>query len=402
MSDIIFFDDVKPSVLSVNSSNELVYGEKNKKPEIVCKNLSLDFDAVAEEDGSVTAAAVTLNGSLLILRMNDGKWKKHTIFDSRSGTKKISSLKMLKINSCLHVFYCIFHDGAMMLTHHIFDGNGNFFNPQVVAYVGLRCAYAVCADDCGNIHILYADEQNRLKYTMFVNSQKRYAAKDCAEEKDVRSVNCVFADDSVFAVCLSHEREYAVIDCIRTDIAQKHVIGFGMEHIGEPYVFADEEKIYVQWCEKGTCFECCANFGDKFKKATAAGTNFKEVRVRSKNNSSLLGINKCAANASGEISPSAKKACEIHFLQKDNDFRIKGAVAETFAKENSEKFFEKYKDAKTDERIYRLEQRLETVEKYLGEIKMQNTKKKSDSNAVGSERASNKIGTVESGEMNDE
>ena len=378
MSDVLIFDNKsKDKVISVNSLNELLYSVKGEKTDIIYKNVSADFDVIAEESGAISILAVTLSGSLVFFKFLNGEWKKYTVLDSRSGGKKINAVKMLKINGRIHAFYCISYDGRMMLIHHIFEGTDFSREPQVVDYIGLRCAYSVCTDDSWNIHIMYSDENASLKYTVFSNSQKRYSASAVISEEEVRSINCVFSDNTVFAAYLSREHEYNVINCVRADNGEKHTVGFGVDSLSEPCIFTDGFKIYVQWCERGNSFECSAGFDFRFSKPVSIGQNAGILRVRCLKNESLAGINKCAGNKRGVLA-SAEGICRKFTYEKEPNFEAKGAQIEKFAQENKDFFDEKYINAVFERQIYELEQRVAELEKFVYGLKNADRKDVSD------------------------
>ncbi len=351
---------VKDRLIYVNSDGELIFTVKGEKTEIICKDVSCDFDVTADR-GGVGIAVVSLAGALLYLNFSGGEWRKYTILDSRKSGKKINGVHLLKINGRLHAFYCIEYEGRMMLIHHIIDGERR--EPSVIDYVGLRCVYDVCADENMNIHILYADESAHLKYTVFSNSQKRYVPSDFATDDEVRGVSCVFAD-ALCAAYLTREREYNVINCVNLSTGEKHTVGFGVDALSEPCIFTDGKTVFVQWCEKGYAFECSADGSFKFSRARSVGQSGGTLCVRSPYNESLLCIKRCAAAHTKTPLASAASVFSALCTAAKPAFEPKGTDVQKFAAQNAESFDEGYpKDV-----LYDLERRLGELEVRFDEL----------------------------------
>lgn len=274
---------------------------------------------------------VSLNGSLLYLRYTSGVWNKYTVLDSKGGGKRINSVKLIKFNGRLHAFYCVEYEGRMMLVHHISEGCEFKREPHVIDYINLRCAYDIRLDDNFNIHILYADENSYLKYAVFVNSKKNYTTSEIGCEDEIRSVNCAFYNDELYAAYLSRERDYNVINCIKTSIGEKHMVGFGVDALSEPCIFVSGDDLYIQWCEKGYAFEC--SIDDKFKisKPLSLGRSAGILKLRSFENETVSFLDKCAANRSKNPFPSAQSAFEKLLVKEKRTFEIKGSEAERYA-----------------------------------------------------------------------
>lgn len=332
MYDIIVSEkNAKDKIFSVNS-NELTVVTHGGKPEILCKNVSSDFDVVAENGGAVSVMIVSLNGSLIYLRYVLGEWKKYTVLDSRGGGKRINGVKLVKLNGRIHAFYCIEYERRMMLVHHISEGNEFVREPYVIDYISLRCSYDVCVDDSMNIHIVYADEDSHIKYVTFSNSQKNYLSSEVGCDDEIRSVNCVFCGGFLYAAYLSRERDYNVINCIKIAEGEKHTVGFGVDALSEPCIFSSGGEICIEWCEKGYAFECSADKNFRFSKPFSLGRSDGILKIRSFENEAVSVIDKCAGNMSKKPFSSAKAVFEKTLVKEKRKFEIKGSEAERYAK----------------------------------------------------------------------
>ena len=92
---------VKDRLIYVNSDGELIFTVKGEKTEIICKDVSCDFDVTADR-GGVGIAVVSLSGALLYFNFSGGEWRKYTVLDSRKSGKKI--LPFCRIFSLTRIF----------------------------------------------------------------------------------------------------------------------------------------------------------------------------------------------------------------------------------------------------------------------------------------------------------
>lgn len=370
MSDTVLIceKNSKDRIITVNSSNELLYTVRNEKTEIIYKNVSSDFDVISEGNGNIHIVIVSLTGALLYLRYSADGWKKYTVLDSRGSGKRINGVRLLNINGRINAFYCIEYESRMMLIHHIFDAADMSREPSVVDYVGLRCAYSVCTDDSFNIHIVFSGENSRLKYMIFSNSQKRYTACDVAPDDEIRAVSCVCVGGGICTAYLSREREYNVISCFRSDTGEKHTVGFGVDAISEPCIFSDGSSVYVQWCEKGYAFECSAGGDFKFGKTQSLGQTSGILRLRSSVSSEMRLIDKCAASLVKRPMMSAKEVFDKILEGAVGGFEPVGSQVQKYARENENFIKDSFREdlySGLEIRISDLENRLDALVKFL-------------------------------------
>ena len=332
MYDVVLSEkNVKDKVFSINSLSELTVTSSGGREEVICKNSSVDFDVLAEEGDIISVLLVSLNGSLVYLRYVLGEWKKYILLDSRSGGKKINSIKLIKLNGRIHAFYCIEYEDRMMLVHHISEDDVFSREPVVIDYISAKCSYDICIDESMNIHILYADEDYKIKHTVFVNSRKNYSKSEINLEDEIRSINCAYFCGSVYAVYLSRERDYNVINCLKTENNEKHTIGFGVDALSEPCIFAADDEMYVEWREKGYAFECVSDASFKFSKPTSLGRSEKTVKIRCHENEAVSYIDKCALNMQLKPFTSCQNILKNLFDKKKPEFKVKGADVEEYA-----------------------------------------------------------------------
>ncbi len=355
------------TVITVNSESELIYIPANGRSEIIYKNMSTDFDVAVEEDKTIDVLAVTLSGTLVFLCYAENNWKIRTILDSRGDEKRINAVRLLKINSLIHIFYCISYEERMMLVHQISGEKSFDQKPQIIDYVDSRCVYDVCADDEMNIHIVYETEDMKLRCLRFLNSQKKHTKPADICEGDIRCINAVVYDHTLFAAYLSREREYNVINTVRADTSEKCAVGFGVDAISEPCIFSDGVKLYIQWCERGNSFECSSDEGFSFNRPYCAGMDAHIVRLKSSQSCNLIGIGKCLW-VKGSLTPSALKAYKACIVNLTSEFKIKGSDAEDFARKSIDYIERKYESAALEQRLFELEKRLDIIEKHIGEI----------------------------------
>lgn len=376
MSDVLVLGKNQDrAVITVNSENELIYTSKKGGTEVVCKNVSGDFDVTTEEDKTIDVLAVTLSGTLMLFCFSENNWKSRTVLTGRSDEKRINAVRIFKINSLIHIFYCISYEGRMMLVHQISAEKAFEQKPQIIDYIDIRCVYDVCADDELNLHILYEDENMLLRSVCFLNSQKNYTKPTDICEGDIRCINTVFYDDTVFAAYLSREREYNVISTVRADTSERHAVGFGVDAISEPCIFSDGSKLYIQWCERGNSFECFTDKDFSFTKPYCAGRDAQVVRLRSLRGGNLIGIGKCLM-VNESLTPSALKVYQRCIEKPKAEFKIKGSDAEEFAKQNIGFMERKYENAIFEQRFCELEKRMDIIEKYISEAETEEKENK--------------------------
>lgn len=255
----------------------------------------------------------------------------------------------------------------MMLVHQISGEKSFDQKPQIIDYVDSRCVYDVCADDEMNIHIVYETEDMKLRCLRFLNSQKKHTKPADICEGDIRCINAVVYDHTLFAAYLSREREYNVINTVRADTSEKCAVGFGVDAISEPCIFSDGVKLYIQWCERGNSFECSSDEGFSFNRPYCAGMDAHIVRLKSSQSCNLIGIGKCLW-VKGSLTPSALKAYKACIVNLTSEFKIKGSDAEDFARKSIDYIERKYESAALEQRLFELEKRLDIIEKHIGEI----------------------------------
>jgi len=277
---------------------------------------------------------VTLSGNLVYLRNVLGNWDKKTVLDSRSESKKINNIKLVKINGRLHAFYSIEYDGRMMLVHHIsFDDEFNS-KPVVIDYISIRSIFHISVDSSFNIHIVYADEDSQIKYTTFINSSKSYSANKVNCEDKIRSINTVFFGNELYCTYLSKEKDYNVINCLRFSDNEKRTVGFGVDMMSEPCIFSFKDTLYIEWREKGYAFECSADRNFRFSKPFSIGISEKTLKLRSFTNEAVSFIDKCVANIYKRPFSSAKNVFERLSEKEKPAFKIKGSEVTAFQKES--------------------------------------------------------------------
>jgi len=368
---IITYNNLKEMRVNVNERNELTITSSGEEKYILCDNMSKDFDVIAENNGVISVMAIAINGTLIYFRYVSGRWEKQIVLDSKSESKKIHNIKLAKINGRIHAFYCVEYDDKMLLIHHISQNDSFYTKPAVIDYISTKCIYHISIDCSFNIHIVYADENLRMKYKTFIYSAKKYSDNTVNCEDRMQTINTMFFQNELYCVYLSKARNYNVINCLKLSNWERKTISFGVGTLGEPCIFGNDHVLYIHWLEKGYAFECSSENKMNFSKPFSLGRSDKLLKLRTFTNESVSFIDKCAENIYNKPFPSAKACFEFLCEKEKAVFKVKGSEIEEFQKKSMEKDNHLYEDQRFDEieeKIMYLINLVESINKRVSNI----------------------------------
>ena len=245
----------------------------------LAENTEDDFDLCAYPGGKMDVFAASKDGSLMHITYSEGDVNTKVMLKSRSGGSRVCCIRVLIVNSHIHLFYCI-RRSENILVHQIFH-NGTVSEPQVVDRISDRMIYGVCADDEYNLHIVYTDQTGKTKYTKYSNLSKSRVASDVITQAEVRSVSVIANDDGVFGAFTVSENSGASIYVSKVT-EDKFLCAVKRVSVNtKTFLVPDDDGFIVKWSENSMCFGVRCTYNMEISGVSIFGKSGDAVRLRS-------------------------------------------------------------------------------------------------------------------------
>lgn len=145
--------------------------DKISKYQVLIPDGQEDFDVIIDDTDTLHLVCQNTEGDILYFNYHDSKWGKATLLKSKNPTNYKKDFVIKRVGNWLNLFYCINYNGNRMLTHHMFERQGE--TPTVVDCIGSD--FSVALDSLGNIYALFFSETHKKPgVRKYLWSQKRW------------------------------------------------------------------------------------------------------------------------------------------------------------------------------------------------------------------------------------
>lgn len=262
ITDILIVQNgMKNRYISLKKTGELVLSAEGTADEVISSDISGSFDACVDEDGILSVFAANNKGTLIHVRKINNSWHTNAVLESKSKENKIKNIRVFRINSKFHLFYCVDYT-ERLLVHHIASDGDYSMQPEVIDGISRRFVYDVSADDDGNLHILYTGDGG-LMHRMYKYSAKSYTPVRKVCESTILSISSACRGNTPYVSYVAVERGRRVIGLCDISSGRVRTVASGIQPGSECTVYPDESFLKIQWLENSMAFEAAVN--DKFE-----------------------------------------------------------------------------------------------------------------------------------------
>ncbi len=223
--------------------------------EVLFPDACEDFYVISEQD-NIHQVSQDKNGSVLYLFLEDNKWQKTTLLESKSPSTYPKHFCLIPVGNFLNLFYVLFYKERHMLIHQILTGDNR--PPTVIDHIKASTPPYLTALKGTDIGIYYENEAGTCGFKIF-----RWSRKDLGQFVPLAPGNS----------CTLRGILPEIGGCIRYAALQKfdkiaNLVYFeknGDEDFSEattiyldvspdchPIFCHEEEKLYLLWREKGS------------------------------------------------------------------------------------------------------------------------------------------------------
>ncbi|MBQ8588125.1 MAG: hypothetical protein IJ454_01905 [Clostridia bacterium] len=285
-----------------------------------------DFDVFIDDGGVIDIFAVLQSGGLSHIRLGLGQVTGSPVLENRSSDSRVCCVRVMKINSRFHLFYCL-DCSDRLLVHQVIDGGDYSMEPKVIDRIGKRYVYDVFCDADGNIHILYTTDEGYMALRSYIYSEKSYTPPKRIADYDARSLAVTLYGGRLYAAFAAVEKGHnAVFAC---DVSSGRCIAVSRRvHMRtEVCIFPLEECMCVQWVENGMCFGTELRSSMEHSKVMSIGKSrgmLRPVVCRG-----LLQVSRLPSTTSGQLFANAEGAMKCR--EESYDMHPKGYEVDAMA-----------------------------------------------------------------------
>jgi hypothetical protein len=289
----------------------------NNSKKTILEDVSDSFDCSVYKDGTVDIFASCIDAKLVHVRNFADKNSINVIMESSNKKSKIKNIRVLNINSSLHLFYCIDYSKRLLVHQVITDGDYSK-EPEVIDQIGIRCVYDVTQDRMGNIHIVYAYDENTLNYRMYQNTLKTCTPPKTIVQGDVLSVSSYVHMDKLYLSYIQKDMDLKALYFACADDGGISKITSLLRGRSSCALFIKNEKFVIHWFENSMAFEALLDEKFKITRIKSLGRSTGIHRVKNHKSSYL-----CAFNLKRE------PFCDdvLSFEEEKREFKEKGYEA---------------------------------------------------------------------------
>ncbi len=334
-----------------------------------------DFDIFTDDGGAIDIFAVLQSGGLSHIRHSLGQVSGGPVLENRSSDSRVCCVRVMKINSRFHLFYCL-DCSDRLLVHQVIDGGDYSMEPKVIDRIGKRCIYDAFCDDDGNIHILYITDEGYMALRSYIYSQKSYTSPKKIADYDARSLAVTLYGGRLYAAFAAVEKGHNAIFACDVSSGRCIAVSRRVHMRTEVCIYPLEDCMCVQWVENGMCFGTELSSGMEHTRVISVGKS--KGMLRPKVCRGLLQVSRLPATTSGQLFANA--ASTLRCREESYDMQPKGYEADAMAQRYMEvlsKGNEFTHDFKDD--LMRIEASLERLV-MLAEKAMEEYEKKTNDN----------------------
>lgn len=257
----------------LDAEHNLCIEKSNNEKEIIFKNCSGEFEALQSEMGKIHIVLQDNIGNLFYLLYSEEKWLNFSLLKSKTGSCSFSGIRIFDIGGNLNLFYTLKYSERYLLIHQKIDFR-NEKKPNVLDYV-YNGKYSVFSDNKGNVYIVYQNELKRIFCRIYNEFNGGYTPKmlDINGEPENFCGVCGVNSNPYISYIVREKTHYSVVFY---DIKEnyKKTIGFGTDSMVIPYMYCNDNVIFVTWKERYNCYKCFTrDFGKSFSKTSFLGKN---------------------------------------------------------------------------------------------------------------------------------
>ncbi len=242
----------KNRYITRTNSGELVLSRDDGQKTVLFKNMTGDFDAHTEGDGSVDIFGVSSDSNLVHIRYSGEEVMAYTVLESKSKESRICSVRVYKINGRFHLFYCINHTDRL-LVHHVVDRSDYAKEPMVIDRIGEKNLYDIAKDEDNNIYILYSSNDTLLK-RKYTYSTKTYSQPETVAEYEIYSLSALCHGGRLYGAFTAADKGRVSVFVCDTEDRNFAEVGVKVHVRTEVSLVPDADGIFVQWVENSMCF----------------------------------------------------------------------------------------------------------------------------------------------------
>ncbi len=252
MDILIMKKGEKNRYITLNNSKELVLSQPNGQREVLYKDMTDDFDLYAWDNGDLDIFGINSNSALIHIRFSNGALASQTILEPKSDKGRISNVKVHKIGSKYHLFYCI-NLTDTLLVHQVAEGGDFTAEPKVVARIGDDGIYDTAVDELGNIHILYA-EGGTLYNLRYTYNTKSYTNPNRAADCNILSLCAMHFGGKLYCAYVSGDKRENTVALLCVTDGLLREITLRVNSHTQVALVPLEQKICVEWVENSMAF----------------------------------------------------------------------------------------------------------------------------------------------------
>lgn len=234
-----------------NGDIVIAYSSGSKRR--IAQAFSDDFDAVCEPNGAVHIFGINSEGYLCHIYADGDNVHTNIILESRGNGNKICSVRVIKINSKFHLFYCLCAK-ERLLVHQVAENGDYVIRPTVIDRIGKKCVYDVICDSEDNIYIVYTSEDAGLKTTKYIYNRKEYTPPVSVIMHDAVRISAIFFDGKLFASFVASDRgryNIYLLDCFDGNCVTCAV---NVRADSKITLINNGDAMCIEWVENQMCF----------------------------------------------------------------------------------------------------------------------------------------------------
>ena len=192
-------------VIKREKNGDIVLNYSSGIKRCIAHDFSDDFDAVCDTNGAIHFFGVNSSGYLCHICAQGESLHTNAILGSRGNGNKICSVRVLRINSKLHLFYCLCGK-ERLLVHHVTELGDYGIEPSVIDRIGKKCVYDVAKDSGDNVYIVYTSDDEGLKFSKYTYNRKEHSVPSAVSPYDAVRISALCFDGRLFASFVASDR----------------------------------------------------------------------------------------------------------------------------------------------------------------------------------------------------
>ncbi len=203
--DIYMLPGSGKSVVVKRDKNGDILIDSSGSKRCIAHDFSDDFDAVCDTRGAIHVFGVNGLGYLCHVCADGESLHTNVILESRGNGNRICSVRVLRINSKLHLFYCLC-GRERLLVHQVTELGDYEIKPSVIDRIGKKCVYDVAKDSEDNVYIVYTSDDAGLKVSKYIYNRKEHSAPVSAVGYDALRISALCFGGMLFAAFVASDR----------------------------------------------------------------------------------------------------------------------------------------------------------------------------------------------------